>query len=77
MDKHIIISTIITVLIGIVMVSAAQNDYGVCPGYGMMNGFYGSYGSGFMILSWITYILLIVLIIAAIYWLIKNANKKK
>jgi hypothetical protein len=49
-------------------------DYGVCPMGGMM---YGNYGSGFMILSWITYLLVITLVIAAIYWLIKSANKKR
>lgn len=75
--NKIIISTIVTILIAIAMISAATSDYGTCPGYGMMNGFYGNYGSGFMILSWIIYILLIALIIASIYWLIKSANRKK
>jgi uncharacterized membrane protein len=74
MNKNLIISIVVTILTAIVAVSAATNDYGTCPGYGMMNG---GYGSSFMILSWITYILLIALIIAAIYWLIKNANKRK
>ena len=39
---------------------------------GMMSGFYGGYGNGFMILSWIIYILIIILIIAGIYWFIKS-----
>lgn len=39
-------------------------------GYGMMGG----YGGGFMSFGWIFSILVIVLIIAGIYWLIKNAN---
>jgi uncharacterized membrane protein len=76
MNKNLTISAIVTILMAIAMVSAATPDYGACPGYGMMNGFYSGYGSGFMILSWITYLLLIALIIAAIYWLIKNANRK-
>ncbi len=40
---------------------------------GMMSGYYGP---GYSILGWITYILVILLIIAGIYWLFKNATKK-
>ena len=51
-------------------------------GYGgMMSMTYGNgmmgYGTGAFVLGWITYLLVIALIIAAIYWLIKTANKKK
>jgi hypothetical protein len=46
-------------------------------GCGMMSGFYGGYGTGFMFLSWITFILFIALLIAGIYWLIKSANRKR
>ena len=44
----------------------------------MMSGYGSNYGfgSGMMILGWITYLLVIILIISAIYWLIKSANKK-
>jgi len=44
-----------------------------CPMFG------GSFGySGFGIgLSWISYLLMIGLLITAIYWLIKSANRKK
>ncbi|VVB77772.1 Uncharacterised protein [uncultured archaeon] len=73
MNKSLIVAIIGTILVSIAYVSAAPNDYSC----GMMNGFYGGYGSGFMILSWLTFILVIALIIAAIYWLIKSANKKK
>ncbi len=48
-----------------------------CPASGMMGGLYGGYGSRMMVLSWLTYLLVIALIIAAIYWLIKSANKKR
>lgn len=48
-----------------------------CPMGGMMGGFYGNYGGSMMLLSWITYILFIALIVAAIYWFIKSANKKR
>ena len=42
----------------------------------MYNMMYG-YGYNMMFFGWITWILIIALIIAAIYWLIKTANKKK
>lgn len=45
-----------------------------CPMAGMM---YGQYGAGLGILSWVISLLVIGLIIAAIYWLIKSANRKK
>lgn len=48
-----------------------------CPMGGMMGGFYGNYGSSMMVLSWLTYILFIALIVAAIYWLIKSASRKR
>ena len=35
------------------------------------------YGYNMMFFGWITWILIIALIIATIYWLIKTANKKK
>lgn len=55
--------------------SAADPDYsGTCN---MMYGLNGGYGSGVMIFTWITYILVIALIIAGIYWLIKSASKKR
>lgn len=56
------------------IVSADAGDFVGCPMGGMM---YGSYGSGMMLLGWILYLFIIVLIGAAIYWLIKTANKKK
>ena len=43
----------------------------------MMGGYYNGYGSGMMFLVWLTYLLIIALIVAAIYWLIKSANRKK
>jgi hypothetical protein len=44
---------------------------------GMMNGLYGGYGSGIMVLSWLTWLLAAGLMTAGIYWLIKSANKRK
>ena len=38
---------------------------------------YGSYNSGFVVISLVIYILLIILIVSAIYWLIKSANRKR
>jgi len=43
----------------------------------MMSGIGGGYGYGIAILAWLTYILIIGLIIAAIYWLVKSATRKK
>lgn len=44
---------------------------------GMMGMMYGNYGFGFGVLSWIFSLLVIALILAAIYFLIKSANRKK
>ncbi|MEK6875258.1 MAG: hypothetical protein AABX30_01090 [Nanoarchaeota archaeon] len=57
-------------------ISALENNANSCLMGGVMYGFNGSYGSGTMILSWTVSILLIVLIIAGIYWFIKSANNK-
>ncbi len=67
------ISVILAITLIASISSVSAQDYGGC---GMMSGLYGGYGSGFMILSWITFILFIALMIAATYWLIKSANKK-
>ncbi len=84
----VLISMVILSALGIV--SAAQygmmgNDGQFYPsqGYGMMGGMmqmmygYGGYGYGMMLIGWITYLLIIALIITAIYWLIKSANRKR
>ena len=77
MKKNLMLSIIGTIIVFITYVSAVP-DYSSCQaGYGMMGSLYGSYGSTFMILSWITYVSFIALIIAGIYWLIKSANRRK
>ncbi|MEK6859756.1 MAG: hypothetical protein AABX54_02980 [Nanoarchaeota archaeon] len=76
MNKNIILATIGTILTSIAFISA-QEQYNCPMGGGMMYGIYGGYGSGMMLFSWVTYILVIALIVAAIYWLIKSAGKKK
>lgn len=48
-----------------------------CPMGGMMYGVYGGYGGVGQILSGLTYLLVIALLIAGIYWLVKSANRKK
>lgn len=63
---------IFVIIISITAVFAEQN-YPTCGGFSMMSGYYGP---GFATLSWITYILVIALIIAGIYWLVKSANKR-
>lgn len=56
------------------LAATASADVSDCPMGGMM---YGNYGSGMMFFGWITYLLFIALIGAAIYWLIRSANKRK
>lgn len=56
----------------IIDVSALENNVYNC----LMGAFNGTYGSGGMILSWIISILVIILIVAGIYWLIKSASNK-
>ncbi len=56
--------------------SAIDSSYN-CPMGGMMYGAFGGYGTGAMLFSWIIYVLVIVLIIAAIYWFFKSASRKK
>ena len=56
------------------LVATVSADVSDCPMGGMM---YGYYGSGMMFFGWITYLLFIALIVAAIYWLIRSANKRK
>ena len=74
--KNILITVFLAIIITLLPnIIANPEDYnGYCGN--MMSGFYGSYGSGFMIVSWIILILIISLIIVGIYWLIKSANKK-
>ena len=57
----------------------AVNNGGMGGMMGMMNTMtgYGSYNSGTVFLSWITYLLTIALMIAGIYWLVKTANRKR
>lgn len=70
----LLLGVIILSLVSLNLVVADTGGYGSCPMGGMM---YGTYGSGFMVLGWLTYLLVIVLIIATIYWLIKSANRKR
>lgn len=68
---------LVTALLSLFPLASAL-DASNCPmgsGYGGM--MYGSYGSGATIFSWLIGLLTIGLLIAAIYWLIKSANRKK
>ena len=40
---------------------------------GMMGG---SYGSGMMFFGWMTWLLMVALMLAGIYWLVRTANRK-
>ena len=79
MKKILTLTTLITILL---VNLASAVDTTSCYGYGgmlgMMSGIGGyGYGYGMMTLAWLTYILIIGLIIAAIYWLVKSATHKK
>jgi len=75
--KNLIFGIFAVVLFTTVIVSAQEQFNCPMGSGGMMYGLYGGYGSGMMLFSWATYILFIILVVAAIYWLFKNANKKK
>ncbi len=72
MKKTNLILLGLVILTGLVGVASA-NMMGDGYGGGMM---YGGYGGTWMIFGWIFYLLIITLIIAAIYWLIKSANSR-
>lgn len=75
MKNKFILLSFLAALISVGISSAQQ--YANCPmgGYGGM--MYGYYGGSAMVLGWIISLLVIALIIAAVYWLIKSANRKK
>jgi uncharacterized membrane protein len=78
MKNKIFIASMTALIVTLLTAIVLAQDLNNCPmGYGMMYGLYGGYGTGFMLLSWITYVLFIILIIAGIYWLIKSADSKK
>lgn len=58
----------------VVAVEARVAKFKMVVQCGMMSG---SYGQGFVFISWATYILFIILIMSAIYWLISSANKDR
>jgi uncharacterized membrane protein len=76
MKKSNLILIILTILVIslIPFISADPDDNYGCS---MMYGAFGGYGTGMMVLSWITYITFITLILIGIYWLIKSSSKKK
>ncbi|MEK6886101.1 MAG: hypothetical protein AABX17_03990 [Nanoarchaeota archaeon] len=77
MKTKILLIALIGLLFTINLASAAISDNYSCPMGGMMYGAFGGYGTGMMFFSWIIYVLVIILIIAAIYWLVKSANHKR
>ncbi len=46
-------------------------------GHDMMGAYYGDYGYGYMIFSWIITILIIILLFAVIFFIIKNLNQNE
>ena len=69
--------TLLSLLIAVGLIGNVSADVGTCSMMGgTWSGMMGGYGSGMMVFSWVTSLLVIGLIVAAIYWLIKSANKK-
>lgn len=63
------------ILIALSSVACAGSEvYGGC---GMMQGLYGGYGGGMMLLYWVTWVLVVTLIISAICWLVKSASRRR
>jgi uncharacterized membrane protein len=77
MKQNILVLVILLAMSLIGFASAVDYDSYNCPRGGMMAGLTGGYGAGMMFFGWIIYLLIIVLIVAAIYWLVKSANKKR
>lgn len=77
MKKTLILLALLPLLVVSLSAFISAQAYNCPMGGGMMYGLYGGYGGGMMIFAWILYILVIVLIGAAVYWLIKSANKNK
>ena len=71
MKKTNLILVSLIVLIGLTGFISAD------AGCGMGGMMYGTYGGTGMFFGWIFYLLIIALVIAAIYWLIKSANRRK
>ena len=76
MNTKTLTSWLVGLILAMGLASAVTNDYD-CPMGGMMYGAFGGYGPGAMLFSWIIYILVITLLIAAIYWLFSSTKKKK
>lgn len=72
--KQKIILVFLSIILASALVSAV--DYSNCPMGGMMSGFYGGYGYGMMIFSWLFGVLTIIALVLAIIWLYKQINKK-
>ena len=66
-DNYNTIALVIVVVVVLIILGMFGFGY---RNYGMMGG----YNNGFMSFSGIFGILMVVLVIAGIYWLIKNAN---
>jgi len=63
-NKNLIIGIVVVVLIFVLLGSFGYN------GYGMMGG----YNPAFMLLSWVFSIVIIIIIVAGIFWLYKNVD---
>lgn len=69
----------VIILLSIVFIFGGSGGYDQDSdaGYGMMNMMYGNNGYVLMFLGWITWILIVVLLIAAISWFMRNKNQEE
>lgn len=75
--KKIFLLMSLAILASLTFVSAQTYS---CPmgNSGLVGGMmYGSYGSGWLIFTWILGILMLVALILLIFWLFKQINKKR
>ena len=73
--RKILILIAVVLSLTIPNVLAIENNVYNCPMGGAAYGLNGSYGISSMILGWILSILLVILLLAGIYWFVKSANK--
>lgn len=73
-NKNLIIIIVAVVAVFILAWIFGFSSYGMMSGY-RTYGMMGGYGYGFSPFGWIFSVLIIVLVIAGIYWFIKNTKR--
>ncbi|MBS3095165.1 hypothetical protein J4231_00630 [Candidatus Woesearchaeota archaeon] len=73
MRKGILMASVAMAIAAFASIAYADLGFGGCNMGGMM---YGNYGPSALIFGWLNYVLIIALVVAAIYWLVKSAKKR-